>query len=273
MRYILNNACFKIMVKELLSKKFMILIEVATGDYYNLNQIGEKIGITKQGVYEYLKKMREEGLIDIIEGKYKATFKGIETLFSYLNEIDAYLKNKKDKLNLIEGCSAIAGEDIKKDDKVSIFMENGYLYAYKSRKANATANAMEDARKGEDVLIKNIRGIINLQIGKIFLFSLPSANKGGAKKIDTKKLREKIEEIKADRIGIMDVIGKVAIEKAGLKYDIEFSPAQAAIEGVKRGLNIALLGEEKEVRRAIMKIEEYNANSIENIEYEVIKIS
>lgn len=87
---------------ELLPKKYHIILEIATGDYHSLNQIADCIGITKQGVYEYLKKMREEGLIEVIDGTYRTTVKGIELLFSYLNDLDDYLQKKKRGLAIIK---------------------------------------------------------------------------------------------------------------------------------------------------------------------------
>ncbi|HHF55628.1 MAG TPA: winged helix-turn-helix transcriptional regulator [Thermoplasmatales archaeon] len=254
---------------ELLPKKFMILLEISTGEYYNLSQIAEKIGITKQGVHEYMKKMREEGLIEIIEGKYRVTVKGVEAIFSYLDKLDRYLEEKKKKLNIMEYSVAIAGDDIKKGEKVYLAMENGYLHAYKSKKTSASATAAENAGKGEDIAIKNIRGIIEYPFGKIHLISLPNIKDGGSKRLEIKKLKKAIEEIKADRIGVSDVVAKVAIEKAGIKYDFEFCPIQTALEAVQKGLTVILLGEEKEIRYAISKIEEYNANALKEIEYEL----
>lgn len=254
---------------EILPKKYTILMEIATEEYHTLNQIAEKIGITKQGVYEYLKKMREEGLIEIIEGKYKATVKGIEILFSYLDELDKYLHEKRQKLKMIKCSPAIAGEDISKGEKVFLKMENGYLYAYKNKKTLATAEAIENALKGEDVGVKNIEGIIDLSLGKIFLFSLPSITKGGSKKVNLEKLRKKLEEVKVDKTGITDIVGKIALEKLKKNYDFEFSPIQASIEIAQKGLNVALIGDEKEIKYVVSKIEEYNANAIDEIDYEV----
>ncbi len=111
-RYFISSQ-FSIMV-ELLPRKFMILLEISTGDYHNLGQIAEKIGITKQGVHEYVKKLREEGLIEIVEGKYRVTVKGVEAIFSYLDKLDSYLKEKKERLSMMEYCAAIAGDDIRK---------------------------------------------------------------------------------------------------------------------------------------------------------------
>ena len=259
----------KYVIEELLSKKFMILLEVDTGRYHSLSQIAEKVGITKQGVSEYLKKMKEEGIIEVIEGEYRATVKGVEKLFLHLSQLEKYMEEKRKKLNIIEICSAIAGNDIKKGEKVALFMSNGYLYAFVNKTSSSYAEAIENAKKGEDVAIKNIRGIIDLCLGKISLFSLPSAEKGGAKKVNSVKLKSKIEEINADRIGVMDIVGKVALDNAKIKYDFEFCPINSAIEACQRGLNVILVGEEKEMRHAISLIEEYNSNALDEIKYEV----
>ena len=262
----LYGISYKIM--ELLSKKFLILLEIATGDYFSLNQIAEKVGITKQGVSEYLKKMKEEGLIEVVDKKYRATVKGIEYLFSKLAELDKYLEEKRKKLNIIECCPAIAGDDIEKGDRVYLFMENGYLYAYKRKRSSAMAEAIESARKEEVVGIKGVKGIIELKLGKIHLFALPSIIKG-TKALNLEKLKKEIEKINANKFGVLDVVGKVALDKIGIKCDIEFSPLQSAIEASQRGLNVVLLGEEKEIKYAKAKLDEYNANALEEIEYEL----
>lgn len=259
---------------EILSKKFVILLEIATGDYYSITQIAEKVGITKQGVSEYLKKMKEENLIEIIGGKYKATMKGIDKIFSYINQIDKYLEEKKKKLNMIKYCSAIADDDIKKGERVYLFMKNGYLYACKKRESTAFATAIENAKKGEDIAITNIRGIIPLNLGKIYIFSLPSVLEGGSKAINIKNLKQEMDKKikKIDKIGILDIIGKISLEKLGVKYDIEYDVINASIEASQKGLNILLIGSKDEARMAIKKIEEYNENAIKEIEYDVISL-
>lgn len=254
---------------EILPKKYIILMEVATEEYHTLNQIAEKIGITRQGVYEYLKKMRGDGLIEIVDGKYKATVKGVEILFSYLDELDKYLNEKREKLNMIKCSPAIAGEDVLKGDRVFLKMEDGYLYAYKNKKTLATGEAIENASRGEDVGIKNIEGIIDLSLGKIFLISLPSITRGGSKKVNLEKLSKKLEEIRVDKTGITDIVGKITLKKLKRKYDFEFSPIQTSIEIAQKGLNVALVGDEKEMKHAVSKIEEYNANAIDEIKYEL----
>ena len=255
------------MMDELLPKKYHIILEIATGDYHSLNQIADCIGITKQGVYEYLKKMREEGLIEVIDGTYRTTVKGIELLFSYLNDLEDYLEKKKRRLARITLSSAIAGDVIRKGDTVWLAIENGYVHAYTCRRTPSSAEAAEDARKGEDVAVRNVKGIIELSSGVIFLISLPSITEGGSKTADLEKMSGLILNIAADKTGITDIIGKVALEKANIPYDFEYGAVQTALEMAQRGLNVALVGERREIQRAIAKIEEYNASALDDITY------
>ncbi len=257
-------------MNEILPRKYMILLEVAGGDYHTLDQIAERIGITKQGVHEYMKRMREEGLIENVRGKYRATVKGVETLFSYLENLEKYLEEKKRRLNMMEYSIAIADDEIRKGDKVHLFMKEGYLHAAKTVrdvKGKATAEAAHDAGKDEDVAVKKIKGIIELSLGRIYLIMLPSAIKGGSRKVNIEKIREFVEEVKADRIGVTDVIGKTVMKKAGIEMDFEFCAIDTAIEMAQKGLNVILAGEEKEIRYAVSKIEGHNAESIEEITY------
>ncbi|MBC7080956.1 MAG: ArsR family transcriptional regulator [Thermoplasmatales archaeon] len=257
------------MVKDLLSKKFLILLEIAT-DEKNLSDIAEKIGITKQGVSKYLKEMKENGLVNVVNGKYKVTVKGIEKIFSSLNSLERYLEEKKKKLNIMKICYAIAGNKIKKGEKVALFMKNGYLYAYSGRISSAYGISTKNVEKGEDVAITGIEGIIELSLGEIYLFPIPSPEK---KKTSFEKLRKKIQEIKVDKVGIIGEIGRIAVKKAKIKHDFEFCPVNSAIEAVQKGLKVALIGEENDIRKAILSIEDYNSKSTKEIKYHLLSIS
>ena len=103
-----------------LSTKMLILLEISTGHYSQLSPIAEKIGITKQAVSDYLKKMREEGLVLIMNGEHRASVKGVELLHSQLLELNEFLDKKIQRLNIIENCAAIAGNEIQKGEKVGL---------------------------------------------------------------------------------------------------------------------------------------------------------
>ena len=76
-----------------------------------------------------------------------------------------------------------------------------------------------------------------------------------------------ISEIAADKTGVTDIIGRVALEKVNLPYDFEYGAVQTALEMAQRGLNVILVGERREIQNAIAKIEEYNASALDEITY------
>ncbi len=253
-----------------LSTKMLILLEISIGHYSQLSPIAEKIGITKQAVSDYLKKMRKEGLVLIMNGEYRASVKGVELLHSQLLELKEFLDKKIQRLNIIENCAAIAGNEIQKGEKIGLFMENGELIAYQGKKSSSIGIAMRDAKKGEDVPIKNMEGIVEHKMGKIHLIELPSPAEGGTRACDIEKICKWIEMQKIDRIGASDVVAKALLKKLRKPYDFEFACAHAVIEAAQKGLNVLLLGWGEGIKKAISDIEEFNASSPERIQYKLI---
>ena len=259
------------MIEEILSKKYIILLEIATGNYSTLNQIAVKLGVTKQAISDYIKKMKKDGLVSVVNGYYKATNKGIEKIFSIVDDIERYINEKKNKLKIIESFSAIAGNDIKKGCKVAIFMKNGFLYAHPNKRSSCYAVSMENAMKGEDVALKDVEGIIDMGMGKIYLLMLPMPYEGGSKVANVKKIENEIKKLKFDKTAAIDIIGKIIFKKIGIKPSFEFSAINASIDAAQRGLNVLLAGGENEIRHAVSVIEDYNSSSMEKIKYRVIQ--
>ena len=260
----------KLLRDKSLSTQLLILLEVATGHHSRLSPIAEKIGITKQAVSEYIKKMREEGLIHTINGEYRATMQGIQFLHSQLLELKNFLDESMQKLDIIESGVAIAGNSIKKGQKVGLFMEKGNLVAYSRRDSPSTGIAMNDASRGEDVSIKNMEGIVEHKIGKIYLIELPSPDDAGTRVLDLKELERVVKKLEPAKIGVGGAIAKAALKKIGVKSDFEFASDSASIDAAQRGLDVAFLGCGGEIKKILSGIEEFNSSSTERIYYDII---
>ncbi len=131
-------------------------------------------------------------------------------------------------------------------------------------------NLMENAKKGEDIALHKAEGIIDMKMGKIFVVMLPLPNEGGSKTVDYEKLRVLLSKLKIDKFASLDIIGKIVLEKIGIKSYFEFAPLQASINACERGLNILIAGSKNEAKHAISVIEEYNTSSMEEIDYKII---
>ena len=167
-----------------LSTKLLILLEITRKPRIKLKTIADKIGISIQGVSEYLKIMSEEELVQNIGGEYKATNKGVQFLHKHFSELKNFVDKSIEKLNLIEVCCAIAKTKINKGDKVGLFMENGILTAYAGKKSKSVGTAISDACIDEDIPIKNLEGIVELTQGKLCIIEIPSIRDGGSRNIN-----------------------------------------------------------------------------------------
>jgi putative transcriptional regulator len=254
------------------STKLLILLEIITGRHTKLKTIAEKLDITIQGVSEYLKHMVEEGLVIHARGEYRATTKGVELLHQNFLDMKDFVDDSMKKLDIVNICTAIAGSDVKKGEKVGLLMENGVLTAYPNRKAGSTGTAISDVHKDEDVGIRDLEGIVDLRPGRVWILELPGIESGGSRNISLKKAKELLIKNRADRIAALDLSAVALSKKLDLESNIEFAAIEACIEALQKGLNVVALGSEEEVNRLVAKVNETNAESSEKIKYKVMPL-
>lgn len=213
--------------------KMLILLSILKGNK-KLKDIAEDVGITMQGVSEYVKELESEGHIK----NGKITPFGMEFLYDTLEEIGDFVHDAGKLIGKIRVTEAIAGEEIRKGDRVGLFMENGYIYAYR-RASPSTGVAIMDAKSGEDLGVKDLQGIMDIEYGEIEVFVMPPISDGGSRKVDVDRIRMLIENNKDRKIGVFGVVPHVLFEKIG-DVDFEFGAVHAAIDAYFRGLSTML---------------------------------
>ncbi len=213
--------------------KMLVLLSILKGNR-KLKDIADDVGITVQGVSEYMKSLESEGYIK----NGKITPSGMEFLYAILEEIGDFVHDVGKLIGKIRVTEAIAGESIRRGDRVGLFMENGYIYAYK-RDSPSSGVAIMDAEPGEDVGIKDLQGIMDIEYGEIEVFVMPPISEGGSRKIDVKRVKALVEGNKDKKIGVFGVVPHVIFEKIG-NVDFEFGAVYAAIDAYFRGLSTLL---------------------------------
>jgi len=212
--------------------KMLILLQILKGKK-KLKEIAGEINITVQGVSEYLKILEEEGYVRegrITPSGWEFLNAAIEELGDFVHEANKIMERKK----VIE---AIAGERIEKGDKVGLFMEGGYLHAYK-RESSSWGFAINSADTGENVGVKNLRGILDINLGEIEVFAMPPIEDGGSKLVDKARLKEIIKNDNK-KVGVCGVVAYLSLKDI-CKIDFEFSAANAAIDAAYRGISTLL---------------------------------
>jgi len=221
--------------------RFQILVETAASQpQIKQSDIAASLGITPQAVSEYIKDLIVDGLITSGgRGQYKVTTLGVETIINGARELQEYSKYV---LNNVVGqvsvWPAIAAAPLKKGTSVRLAMREGILYAGTSGEG-AAGIAICDAMKGEDVGVRDLKGLIPLKRESIKLVKVPSIESGGSRQIDASELKGELCGI----VGVSGIEALAALEKAGAVPDVSFgatdSLVDAAIKGVKGSLVIA----------------------------------
>ncbi len=249
--------------------KLLTLLEIVNARPRALQTISSKLGITVQGMSDYVRGMTEEGLVKKISGEYRATKKGVELLESRMFELKEFVDSSIKQLEIIDICGAIAGNDVRKDEEVGLFMEDGVLVAYSGRDSPSRGIAMNDSRKGEDVAVKDPSGMVSLKPGRITVLQIPSLQDGGTHKVSITDAKKVLKELQYDKVAIMDVVSRALLNALDIKPDFDFAPLPSSFEAAQKGMDVAIIASGETVPLVISELEAENSRLEDPIQYEV----
>ncbi len=230
--------------------RMLILLELLKGRR-KLREIAENIDITVQGVSEYLRWMERDGLVKNGE----ITIKGMEFLTNALDELGDFLVKGNAIVRKVGVIEAVAGESIKKGDEVRLVMENGYIHAYRGS-GKSSGIAINSARKGEDLGVTNLAGLLNIKYGEITVYTMPSVEEGGTRKVSKDKIKKIIDKNPGAMVGACGVVAYLALKKAGAKIDFQFSAVNSAIDAHYRGISTLLFVSHMMLPHSLSTLEE-----------------
>jgi putative transcriptional regulator len=254
--------------------KFQILLEVMRNQpHIKQKDISDKLGITIQAISKYFKKLSKEGLLEAGSERadYRLTPKAVTKLREDVRTLENYVTEVKHDLKIEHAWPAIATQPVKTGQEVGLIMKEGVMYttAIDNTVMEAKGIALADAKPGEDLGLKELRGKVKIKRGKILIVKLPSIRKGGSRAADLSKVKAFYDEFKPDRIGVMGAVGRAVLNKLGLKADIEFGISRSAAIAASRGLNVFVLVVGRMVNRMIQEIDQINMKTSADIIYEV----
>jgi putative transcriptional regulator len=253
-----------------LSTELLILLEVIKNPHSKLKAIANTLDITVQGVSDYLRRMKKEGKIQNIGGEWRVTKLGIEFLHSNFSELKEFVDSKMVELNIIDVCAAIAKTPISEGEVVGLFMENGILTAYANKDSESQGVAASNAKKDEDVAIKDLDGMVSLSPGMIHIVKLPAIQEGGSKNVPGDEIKDIYQRLDPHKIGVMGVVSKAAAKKALLEPDFEFASLSSSIEAAQKGLNVMIMTTGEQIPQVVFTIEETNSQIEDKIIYQIV---
>jgi putative transcriptional regulator len=245
--------------------KFQILVEIAAHQPDVMQkEIADKIGITPQAVSEYIKDLVSDGLL-YSDGRvrYRVTKKGIEWVLERAQELKKYARFvMEDIVSHVSVATAIAMEKFKKGQKVSLWMENGLLYA--GLKGDVTGVTISDAVEGEDVGVTDLKGMISFPPVNITICKVPRVEKGGSRNVDYEMLKKHVEN--KPYIAAIGVEALVSLRKINIQPGILFGAKESVVEAAFHGLSSLVVSVDEEVPSLLNRLES------EGLNYEVVDL-
>jgi putative transcriptional regulator len=250
-----------------LATKFQILLEIAANQP-NIQQrdIAKKLGITSQAISEYVGELISNGWLSSQgRSRYRVTKEGVDWILRMARQLQGYSSFVSKVISDISISTAIADDDLSAGQPVSLYMKDGLLFASGViSDEGARGIAVSEARKGDDVGISNIEGVIKLKTGKVTIGKVPNIQKGGSRNTDFARLKEEISE--GALIGAIGVEALVALKQVGIKSGYLYGVKEAAIEATYCGLPFLVLCAEDGISPLVQRLEE------ENLDYEIVDL-
>jgi putative transcriptional regulator len=250
-----------------LATKFQIMVEIAAHQP-NIQQkdIAPRLGITSQAVSEYIRELIKDGWLSS-EGRsrYKVTREGVDWILQMSRQLHSYAWFVSKAVADISTTTAIADTDLSIGQPASLYMKDGLLFASGVIRAKgAKGITVTEAKKGQDVGIRNIEGVIKLEPAKVTIGKVPNVQDGGSRSTDLARLKREIK--KAQLVGALGTEALVALMQIGVKPDYVHGVREAAIEAAYCSLPFLVVCSADKVSILVPRLEE------ENLDYEIVDL-
>jgi putative transcriptional regulator len=250
-----------------LATKFQIMVEIAAHQP-NIQQkdIAPRLGITSQAVSEYIKELIKDGWLSSQgRSRYKVTKEGVDWILQMSRQLHSYAWSVSKVVADISTTTAIADSDLSVGQPASLYMKDGLLFASEIiRGKGAKGITVTEAKKGQDVGIRNVEGVIKLAPAKVTIGKVPNVQDGGSQSTNLAQLKRGVKE--ARLVGAIGTEALVALRQIGVKPDYVHGVREAAIEAAYCGLSSLVVCSEDKVAILVPRLEE------ENLDYQIIDL-
>jgi len=247
-----------------MSTRFRILVEVAANQPdVQQRDIAERLDLSRQAVSDYVKELLKEGwLVSEGRSKYRVTKEGVDWMLKGLREWQDYSVMVRRAIASVSVSAAVADCDLSRGQEVGLLMRDGLLYATGDPKAGARGKAVSKVKKGEDVGVSDIDGIVPLKVGKVTIVRIPGIQRGGSRRTDLRKVSRAVKG--RGLVGAIGIEALVALRKAGVEPGCAYGVRDAVVEAARSGISPAVVCVDDDTSALLRTLEE------RNIDYEIL---
>jgi putative transcriptional regulator len=133
------------------------------------------LGLSVQAVSLLYRDARARGWVEEVDGTYRPTVRGIEHLHRAFGGLTMDLEARRRNLAIVRQCRAIAGEDLRAGEEVSLRMEDGLLVAVRGRRGPSRGRVLRSARRGALAEVGELKGVVRLEPRPVAIYVLPDS--------------------------------------------------------------------------------------------------
>lgn len=245
----------EILRKKNLTTKLQILVDVATNQPdVQQRDIATRLEISPQAVSDYVRELLSDGwLASDRRSRYQVTPEGVDWIIRELKELQRFSETIQKAISSLSVCAALADCDIEKSQRVGLEMKGGLLFATANTGATATGAAMSRARKGDDVGVSDIEGLVTVEVGTVTILRVPSIRHGGSRRADLDRLRK---ALKGDSlVGAVGLEALAAARRLGVEPTCLYGVSSAVVEAARSGLSPVVICVEDDAPDLIRALE------------------
>jgi len=251
--------------------EMLIMVEVLRSPSVRMKDIAHTLGITIQAVSQYLSEMKRQGLLKEMSGGLRPTRKGMQAVQEHFTALKEFIDETLRSVTVIDRTTAIAGNRVEKGQSVGLIMEDGMLMAYPSAKSSSVGKALESANEGDDVLVGQLEGIVDLELGRLLIIEAPSELEGGSKSVDIARMKDRIENFSPGLLVAADAIGSALLMKASGEFFTIHAPVESAMSALSKGVDVVYSGTHDSVDQLLQAISSLRKQSGYEIKSRTIK--
>lgn len=246
----------KVLRSKNLATRFQILVEIASSQP-NIQQkeIALKLGITPQAISEHIRELVQQGLV-VSKGRsiYRVTKEGVDWLLQMTRDLHEYLTSVNKVVTNIATWTALAEADLAAGQRVGLKMKDGLLIAGPASRTRARAVVVTGAKRGEEVGVSNIEGMIELETGQVTIVRVPGIQRGGSRRVDADRLGQAASA--SSLAGAIGMEGLAALKRAGVAPILFYGVKEAVVEAATSGLSFLVVCVEDEVTSLLTRLDE-----------------
>jgi putative transcriptional regulator len=229
--------------------ELLFLFECTTEQPPTLGPIAHRLGLTVQAASHSFRRLQSRGLVEVREGRYRPTVKGVESLHRAFGGLREDIDRRMGRLHVIRTTRAVAGAALAAGESVTLEMRDGLLTALPGAGGASTGRAVRAAPRGGLVEIEALAGILPIVPGRIRLVPL------GARDLADRALGRRLARLVArEPMSLLAARGLEPyhlLRQATDRTVLRFGVAPAIAEASRVGLDAIVLVGEDELSRLI----------------------